>query len=229
MTLVLKSGGKRGAIMPYEFSSAADFASYAATHDICLVSNIGTKKKGVRSLADAQSGKAGDCLLLMAPFDSLEEDGSNLKRAGANTSGGQEQATTMAILTSPLLIAEFGPLRSIADGQSVAFFDHSGKPRLEVDGLFVNSAVVIVNEAKHTPTLADVSEQVPRKALLELILANPSAYTTKPPDCLDALAGITKVIPVISGFFFRPDVEEACKTAGVRCMKTNGYDCSPAI
>ena len=225
---MLKSGGKRGAIMPYEFSSAADFASYAATHDICLVSKEGTKKKGVRSLADAQSGKAGDYLLLTAPFDSLDEDVSNLKRAGANLSGGLEQATTEAISTSPSLIAEFGRLHSIAGGQGVVFFDHSGKSRLEVDGLVVSSAVVIMNEAKQTPTLMDVGHQLPRKAQLEYILANPSAYTTKPPGCLEAIDGITKVVPVISGYLFRPDVEAACKAAGVRCMKTNGYDYSSA-
>ncbi len=229
VTLVLKSGGKHGAAAPHTFASPADFASYAATHDIFLVSKSGVKKKGVHSLADAQSGEAGDYLLLTAPFDSLEEDVSNLKRAGTNMSGGQEQATTKAILTSPSLIAEFGMLRSIADGQGVTFFDHSGKPRLQVDGLVVSSSVVIINEAKEAPTLADVSVQSPRKALLELILADPSAYTTTPAGCLDAMAGITRAIPVLSGYFFRPDVEEACKAAGVRCMKTNGYDYSPAI
>jgi hypothetical protein len=229
VTLVLKSGGKHGAKMPYTFTSAADFASYATTHDISLVSKDGARKHGVRSLADALAGTAGDYLLLTAPFDSLEEDVSNLKRAGTNMSGGQEQATTKAILTSLSLIAEFGELRPIADGQSVIFLDHSGKPRLEVDGLVVNSTVVIVNEVKQTPTLADVNEQAPRMALLELILANPSAYTTKPPDCLDAMVGITKVIPVISGYNFRPEVEAACKAAGVRCMKTNGSDYSSAF
>jgi hypothetical protein len=228
VTLSLKSGGKRGATMPHTFASAADFAFYATTHDICLVSKDGVKKKGVHSLADAQSGEVGDCLLLTAPFDSLDEDVSNLKRAGSNMSGGQEQATTKAILTSPSLISEFGELRSVADGQGIIFFDHSGKPRLEVDGLVVSSAVVLVNEAKHTPTLADVSEQAPRKALLELILSNPSVYSTQPRDCLDAMVGITKVIPVISGYFFQPDVEAACRAAGVRCIKTNGFDYSSA-
>lgn len=229
VTLTLKSGGKHGSTVPHTFTSAAHFASFAATHDIFLVSKDGAKKKGVHSLADARSGEASDYLLLTAPFDSLEDDVSNLKRAGVNVSCGLERATTKAILTSPSLIAEFGELRSIADGQGVIFFDHSGKPRLEVDGLVVNSAVVIVNEAKQTPTLADVSEQVPRKALLECILANPSEYTTKPPGCLNAMAGIAKVVPVISGYNFRPEVEAACQAAGVRSVKTNGRDYSSAI
>ena len=125
MTLVLKSGGKHGAKMPHTFTSAAHFASYATTHDIALVSKDGVRKMGVHSLADAQAGIAGDYLLLTAPFDSLEEDVSNLKRARVNLSGGQEQATTKAILTSPSLLAEFGELRSIADGHGVTFFDQS--------------------------------------------------------------------------------------------------------
>lgn len=226
VTLSLKSRGKHSTTIPYTFTSASHFESFAATHDICLVSKDGAKKKGVQSLADTQSGVAGDYLLLTAPFELLDEDVSNLKRAGKNMSGGLEQATTKAILTSQSLVTEFGKLRSIADGQGVVFFDHTGKPRLEVDGLFINSSVVIVNEAKQTPTLEDVNEQAPRKALLEVILANPSAYTTMPPGCLDAIGGITEVIPVISGYNFRPEVEAACEAAGVRCVKTNGSDYS---
>ena len=83
MTLVLKSGGKHGATMPHTFTSAADFASYAATHDICLVSKDGVRKKGVRSLADAQLDKTGDFLLITTPFDSLDDDVGNLKRRTA--------------------------------------------------------------------------------------------------------------------------------------------------
>ena len=229
MTLVLKSGGKHGATMPHTFTSAADFASYAATHDICLVSKDGLKKKIVRSLADAQLDKTGDFLLITTPFDSLDDDVGNLKRARNNLSSGLEQATTEAILTSPPLIAEFGELRCISGGQGAIFYDHVDKQVLRVGGLVVSSTFVIANEARQTPTLADVSDQTIRKARLELILANLSAYTTQPPDCLDAMAGCTKVVPVISGCYFSPDVEAACKAAGVRCMKTNGADYSSQI
>ena len=97
-----------------------------------------------------------------------------------------------------------------------------------MDGLVVNSAVVIFNEVKQTPTLVDVCMQAPRKTLLEHILSNPSAFTTKPRNCLDAVAGVTKVVPIISGYNFHPDVEAACTAAGVRCVKTNGSDYSSA-
>ena len=226
VTLKLKSGGKRGSTMPATFSSAADFASFAATRDICLVSKDGLKKKIVRSLSDAQSDVAGDYLLLTAPFDSLEEDVSILKRNGKRMSSGQEQATTLAIVTSPALRAEFGDLCAIADGHGIVFYDHEGNSTMEVDGLVKNSVVVLVNEAKNAPTVADVNEQRPRKALLELILSDPSKYTSSPSGCLEALAGITTVVPVLSGYHFLPEVETACKKAGVRVMKTNGSDYS---
>ena len=142
-----------------------------------------------------------------------------------------KQTTTKAILTSPSLIAEFGELRSFADGQGIVFFDDSDKFTLEVDGRVVSADVVILNEARQTPTLADVGMQVYRKALLKIILANSSAYRTKPPVGLEleALGGITEVVPVISGYNFHPEVEAACKAAGVRCVKINGSDYSPAM
>ena len=36
------------------------------------------------------------------------------------------------------------------------------------------------------------------------------------------MGSIAKVVPVISDYLFRPDVEAACKAASVRCTKTNG-------
>ena len=72
VTLMLKTGGKHGVTIPCTFTSAADFASYAATHDIYIVSKHGVKKRIVLSLADAQLCEAGDYLLLKIPFDSLD-------------------------------------------------------------------------------------------------------------------------------------------------------------
>ena len=132
-------------------------------------------------------------------------------------------------MTSQSLIAEFGELRSIADGRGVDFFDHVSNLEYQVDGLFVSSAVVIVTESSQTPTVADVRRQALCKALLERILANLSKYTTEPPGCLEAMGGITAVAPVISGCNFRPEVESACKAAGVRYVKINCSDYSPAI
>ena len=228
VTLMLKSGGKHGATIPYTFTSAADFASYAATHDICIVSKDGVKKRGVLSLADVQLCEAGDYLLRTAPFDSFEEDVDNLKRAGMKTSGGLEQATTKAILTSASLIAEFGELCSIDYGPRVIFYDHCGRFRFGMGGVVVSSNVLILHEARQTPTLSDVRMQVLNKSLLKSILADPSAYRTSPRGCLEALSGITEIVPVISGYNVRPEVEAACKAAGVRCVKVDGCDYSSA-
>ena len=101
------------------------------------------------------------------------------------------------------------------------FFDATGKEVLQADGLVVSSVVVLLNEAKHKPTLADVADQVRRKGQLEGVLANPSAYATAPPHLLDAMAGITTVVPVLSGYNFEAAVESECKAAGVRAFKTS--------
>ena len=188
------------------------------------------QEEGVLSLSDAQSDVAGDYLLLTAPFDSGEEDLSSLKRHGKHVSSGQEQATTLAIVTSPALRAEFGDLRAIAGGQPIDFYDHEGKWTMVVDGLVTNSVVVLMNEAKAAPTLGDVTKQLPRKAILKVVLSHPSEYTTSPPGCLEALAGITTVVPVLSGYHFLPEVETACNKAGVRVMKTtHGSDYSHSV
>ena len=59
--------------MPYTFSSPADFADFVKTHDICLVSKDGTKKRSVRTFQEATIDTVGDYFLLMTPFDTIEE------------------------------------------------------------------------------------------------------------------------------------------------------------
>lgn len=99
VTLMIKSGGRRGALVPYTFSSPAKFEAHAATHTIHLVSKDGKKKRGVLSLAYARADAEGDYLLQTAPFDDLDEDVSNLRRHRQNMSSGHEQVTTQAIVT----------------------------------------------------------------------------------------------------------------------------------
>ena len=79
--------------MPYTFSSPADFADFVKTHDICLVSKDGTKKRSVRTFQKATIDTVGDYLLLMTPFDTIDEKVSNLQAHRKNSSNGQERAT----------------------------------------------------------------------------------------------------------------------------------------
>ena len=218
VTLMIMSGGRRGALVPYTFESPAKFETHAATHTILLVSKDGEKKKGVLSLADALSGVDGDFLLQTTPFDDLDEAVNKLKRHRQNMSS-EERATTLAVAASPLLRAEFGDVRLLADGCPVQFVaTDKGKIVLEADGIAVNSVVVIMNEAKQVPDVADVKRLLRRAAILEDILSDPTLYTTDPPELLSAMEGITQVVPILSGYYFDASVVAACKAAGLRYM-----------
>ena len=223
---MIKCGGRRGDLVPYTFASPAEFESFAATHTIYLVSKDDKKKKLVLSLTDAQSGVEGDYLLQTSPYGDLDEDVGNVERHRPNVSSEQKQATTRAIVSSPVLRAKFGDLRLLADGCPITFVDNSDKRKVavEADGIAVNSVVVILNEMRQAPGVADVSRLLGRAAVLERVLRNATLYTTDPPDVLTAMEGITKVVPVLSGYYFDASVVAECEAAGVLYMKTNGAD-----
>ena len=230
VTLMIKCGGRRGDLVSATFASPAEFESFAATHTIYLVSKDDKKKKLVLSLTDAQSGVEGDYLLQTSPYGDLDEDVGNVERHRQNMSSEQKQATTQAIVASPVLRAKFGDLRLLADGCPITFVDNSDEPNVvvEADGIAVNSVVVILNEMRQAPGVADVSRLLGRAAVLERVLRN-ATYTTDPPDVLTAMEGITKVVPVLSGYYFDASVVAECEAAGVLYMKANGADYSAAV
>ena len=55
-------------------------------------------KRGVRSLSDATLLTAGDYLLLTTPFDTIDENVSNIQAHRKSSANGQERATTLAIV-----------------------------------------------------------------------------------------------------------------------------------
>jgi len=161
------------------------------------------------------------------PFDTLDEEIDVLDGHVNDTSTGHEHAMTQAIVRCETMRAQFGELRVVNDGYSVVFYDdNNGEMVLEVDGMVANAGVLLLNEVKHTPSLADAYMQQGRACTLAAILSNPSAFSSEPADCLPELVrnGITDVRPVLSGYNFAPSVEEACVKAGVLVMKTNGSD-----
>ena len=229
-TLMLKcrGNGKRSELVPYKFTSSEDFAKFTSTHDVFVSSKDGKKKGAVRSLLDAQNLADGDVLMLVTPFDVMDERVGTLEGNVKNTSTGQEHATTQAIERCPAMRKQFGALHVINDGYPVVFYDDKGEKALEADGLVVNSVVLLLNEVKHTPKLEDAHIQQGRARTLMDILSNPSAFSSEPVNCLPELArkGITDVRPVLSGYNFASSVETACVKEGVLVMKTNGSDYS---
>ena len=82
---------------------------------------------------------------------------------------------------------------------------------LEADGLCLNSKLVVLNEAKATPSSFDVNGQTKRGLLLKLILACPDGYETKPPEVKQQLEKFRDVRLVLSGYHFKEhEVEIAC-------------------
>ena len=232
-TLQLKRGGngKRGVFVPHEFTSREDFAEFASTHDIFVSSKSGANKGAVRTLSHAQNLADGDFLMLSTPFDILEERIGKLDEHVLNSSTGQEHATTEAIVRCAAMREKFGVLRAVNDSYPVVFYAKGGKEVLQADGLVINSVVLLLNDAKHTPSSADASLQQGRARTLEGILSNPSEFRSVPPHILPELerAGVKHVRPVLSGYNFAPHVEKECEKEGVLVMKTNGSDYSNTV
>jgi hypothetical protein len=81
---------------------------------------------------------------------------------------------------------------------------------LEADGLCLNSKLVVLNEAKATPSSFDVNGLTKRGLLLKLILASPDGYETKPPEVKQQLEKFRDVRLVLSGYHFKEQVEIVC-------------------
>jgi hypothetical protein len=215
--------------MPYTFFSPADFADFVKTHDICLVSKDGTRKRSVRALQEATIDTVGDYFLLMTPFDNIDEKVTNLQAHRKNSSNGQERATTLAIASCEQVRKEFGPLTLVGDGESITFSDSDGEKQvLEADGIIANTNSVLLNSVKHSPKVEDVDSLLLDKVVLEGILSRPSSYTSFPTGALEAMNGITTVKLFLSGYDFSPEVLEKCRLKDVHPMKPNGKDYSTA-
>ena len=130
-------------------------------------------------------------------------------------------ATTLAIA----LCNDFLDPLILGCGGSITFSDDK-KQRLEVDGLIVSTSIVQLNSVKHSPKVEDVESLLMDKTLLEHIIAHPSGFTTSPAGVLKAMEGITQVVPILSGYDFKPAVIAACQARGVRSMRPNGKDYS---
>ena len=220
-------GGRRNksSRMAYTFDSAADFKDFTKTHDIALVSKDGLMKRGVRSLSDATLVAVGDYLLLTTPFDTIDENVTNLQAYRKNDANGQERATTLAIASSEQARMEFGPLTLVCKGESIVFSNKDdGGDVLEADGIIANKEFVILNSVKHSPKKEDVVSLVSAKKVLEKILARPSGYLSEPEGALKEMKGIKKVKPFLSGYDFPPEVLKTCRKHRVHAIRPNGLD-----
>ena len=156
------------------------------------------------------------------------------------------EAANRAVQKSQYLRGALGELKAVAEGRSVKisetlkFQAKQGeekivtRDRVQLDGVFLTSKVVVMNEAKGGVfpkwclSKAEVKECVSKSASFEVYLKkminSPDAFHTDPPEAKAELvqAGLTEVRVVMSCHSARPDAEEECKIERFFVCKPNG-------
>jgi hypothetical protein len=96
--------------------------------------------------------------------------------------------------------------------------------QLELDGVVVGGCTALLNSAKHTPTSKHVDDVVAAARTLSAMLAGRDGgdLTTKPPGLVGTLAGVSRVVPFLSGNNFSAEVEDACRRQGVGVVRPSG-------
>ena len=156
------------------------------------------------------------------------------------------EAANRAVQKSQYLRGALGELKAVAEGRSVKISEtlkFQPKPgeekivtrdRVQLDGVFLTSKVVVMNEAKGGVfpkwclSKAEVKGCVSKSASFEVYLKkminSPDAFHTDPPEAKAELiqAGLTDVRVVMSCHSARPDAEEECKIERFFVCKPNG-------
>lgn len=180
----------------------------------------GSRKREIRTLDEARSVDPPDYLLLATPFDTV----ADLEGFSRNQASGLEQQTTRSIAYSPVFLHDYGPLTALAGGESIIFYGPNNSKVLEVDGIVKNLlSCLIHNEAKQTPNEEDVEELLDRtQTLQDIIDGRKNVHRTSPPNVMEQLGGIKKIVPVLSGYLFKPEIAALCRDRKVTMFTTNG-------
>lgn len=237
--------GKRRLPEVMTVRNAAEFKEQlAAGHLVSLRSANNEPIKSIinwRDAVEASQRKDGSILTLTSAA-ALYEDVDDLKRAVSNRATGLESQTTHAIAHDPELNDKYAPLNLVNGGRAVKFYHKDPRSLLmEVDGLVVNSTVVLANECKSAldplHVLGDPDSKAPvkgmleRAAQLERILALPQLYESDPPEAFAQCAG-KRVKAVASAFTVDREAEALCRSNGIELLKPQAqggtYSSTPA-
>ena len=177
----------------------------------------------------------GKYLWMEHPYDGLAKIVHNLESNVRNQASALEARTTRAVVTDEALRAEVGTamLTPLCDGHSVKFYKVTKSGRfcelIEVDGMAMNrrDRVLVVNEAKMSPSDKDIAEtqakELKLQGWLHFLAKDPDRYATKPACVKDQLLGIDwKVHTVLSGDNFAAEIEEECNEKGLFVVRPNG-------
>ena len=174
------------------------------------------------------------------PSDSLKGAIENLDSWRQTTSTGLEKESNRAVQKSKYLRGALGELKAVAEGRSVLISEtikvqakQGGekeimRDRIQLDGVFLNSKVVLMHEAKWGLSRDKVKKCVSKKNSLEIYLQkminSPDAFHTDPPEAKAELvqAGLTDVRVVMSCHSAPPDAQDECKIERFFVCKPNG-------
>ena len=89
----------------------------------------------------------------------------------------------------------------------------------------MGGSTALLNSVKHTPTLKHIDDVVAAANKLSAMLVDQGGggvMTTKPPGLAEALVGVSRVLPFLSGNNFSAAVEAVCLTRGVGIVRPSG-------
>ena len=150
------------------------------------------------------------------------------------------EAANRAVQKSQYLRGALGELKAVAEGRSVLISEtlkfqakQGGekiitRDRIQLDGVFLTSKVVVMNEANWGLSEDEVKECVSKRAefkfYLQKMINSPDDFHTEPPEAKAELvqAGLTDVRVVMSCHSAPPHVQEECKIERFFVCKING-------
>jgi len=211
--------------------------------------DVKTLRAAAKAVADLRKDKNA-YLWHRHPQDSVQGAVENLESNRQTTASGLEKQSNLAVLNSDFLLGALGPLKAVVDqperGMSVQINQNvpveakggtviKKMNRIQLDGVFLNTKVVVINEAKYGLSEDKVRKCVAKKALffyyLQEMIRSPEDFYTEPPEAKTQLveAGLTAVRVVVSCYNpLTPEAEDACKIEGFFVCKPNGEGYSVA-
>ena len=210
-----------------------EFVFHAALFASCKITRRRVDRILTLSKALAVAADPTVYLTQQQPFDVTLRQVTNLEDNRRNTAHGLKQECNRAAANSGTLRKLLGTLKLVNDGHSVKFSKKNKNLKfddvMEVDGILLNTKVVVMNEVKNSPSLKNVAKCANRGLLFEALLwkmaATPDDYKTEPEAVRDELvkwmtdAQLTAVEVMMSGYDFSAEAQNECRARSIHVTK----------
>jgi hypothetical protein len=220
--------GKASFVSEQQYTDWLKFGGGRTLMKVPLDTTVEVIREHLLTLEDAAVAAADtQCVLLLeSPTNfASAEDVNKLKSAINNRARAIEVKTTRSIGSNAVVKDKYGDLQLINLGESVKFYLAGDKKAfLECDGLIKTSDSALLNKVKASPKEEDLYDVLSRVIKLESILIEPSSFVSDPPQALQELNGVKRVVPFLSGCDFPRTLVNKCSLRGVNTVETNGSD-----